>query len=91
MSYALGLAAGKWPALSPWLLAVFVFGPIGQACGTAAVRHAKLAVLAPYRYLRLPLAAAAAFVVFGEAPDLLDILGSLVIVGVLIPPARKCP
>jgi drug/metabolite transporter (DMT)-like permease len=64
---------------SPWLIGLVVLGPAGQYLGILALRHADASMLAPVNYVRLILAGGAAFLVFGEWPDLASILGATVI------------
>jgi drug/metabolite transporter (DMT)-like permease len=75
-----GLAL-PWPLeLSPWLLAIAVFGPLAFYVGQAAIRFADVSVLAPFDYSRLVISAVVAFFVFSEAPNIGSIAGATVIV-----------
>lgn len=66
------------PALWPWLLVVGVTGLSGHYCVTRALRLADAAVVAPMDYLRLPLAAFAGFLFYGEQLDWLVFAGAAV-------------
>nr|WP_294523945.1 DMT family transporter [uncultured Rhodopila sp.] len=65
--------------LSPWMFGLLVFGPVGQYLGILALRYAEVSTLAPCNYIRLVLASAAAFLIFGEAPDGWSIAGASII------------
>ncbi|NKX38394.1 EamA family transporter, partial [Rhodobacteraceae bacterium R_SAG5] len=45
-----------------------------------AMRTGEISVVAPFRYTRLVFAMALGVMVFGERPDLMTILGSVVVV-----------
>jgi drug/metabolite transporter (DMT)-like permease len=45
-----------------------------------AMRTGQIAVIAPFRYTRLVFAMILAVAVFGERPDVLTLIGSLIIV-----------
>ena len=72
-----------WPSLRQWGLfaACITVGVGGFALLVTATRLAEASALAPYRYTRLVFALALAFVVFGERPDALTMLGVALIVG----------
>jgi drug/metabolite transporter (DMT)-like permease len=63
-----------------------VFGVLAYAALTQAMRTGEVGVVTPFRYARLLFALVLGFVVFGERPDALTLLGSAVIVacGVVI-------
>jgi drug/metabolite transporter (DMT)-like permease len=65
--------------VSPWLLGLVLLGPIGQYLGILAVRYADVSALAPYSYVRLVIATAAALLIFGEVPDTLTIVGATIV------------
>src|SRR5579864_4846720 len=73
---------------SPWLIGLLVLGPIGQYLGILALRRADAATLAPMNYARLILAGVAAFLIFGERPDVASILGATVIFASCLPAMR---
>ena len=52
--------------------------------GILAVRYADASMLAPYSYVRLVLAVTGATLAFGEPPDLLSVIGVILIVAACI-------
>ena len=62
------------------LLAATVFGTIAYYSLTVAMRTGEVAVVTPFRYTRLVFALILAVLVFGERPDTLTLLGSLIVV-----------
>jgi drug/metabolite transporter (DMT)-like permease len=68
-------AASLWP----WLAATCIAGPFGMYIGILALRYADASTLAPYTYVRLVLATAGATLAFGEVPDLVSIIGVILI------------
>jgi drug/metabolite transporter (DMT)-like permease len=62
-----------------WLLASGVFGVIGQSCLTRAYRAGEMTVVQPMDFMRMPMAAAVGLVAFGEVPDAMAALGTLVV------------
>jgi drug/metabolite transporter (DMT)-like permease len=82
------LAGTEWPAFSPWLLGVALFGPLAMYCGNLSLRYTALAVVAPYRYLRLPVTAILGALLFAEIPDMASVAGAVIIVAAcLLSPA----
>lgn len=77
------------PALFVWVTptaeqlvfaaALGIAGSAGHFCLTRALTIADATVVVPFDYLRLPLVAAIAYVVFGQAPDLWTWVGGGVI------------
>ncbi len=57
-----------------------LFGVAAYMCLTMAMRTGQIAVIAPFRYTRLVFAMILAVVVFGERPDALTLINSLIIV-----------
>ena len=57
-----------------------LFGVAAYMCLTMAMRTGQIAVIAPFRYARLVFAMILAVAVFGERPDALTLIGSLIIV-----------
>jgi len=75
-----GLAL-PWPLeLTPWLIAIAVFGPLAFYVGQAAIRFADVSVLAPFDYSRLVISAIVAFFAFSEMPNIGSIAGATIIV-----------
>lgn len=70
------------PNLRQWLLLIGCVGvgALGYALLIIATRVAEASSLAPYRYARLVFSLTLAFVVLGERPDLLTLLGAGIIV-----------
>jgi drug/metabolite transporter (DMT)-like permease len=63
----------------PWLPGIFILGPLGMYAGIVAVRHANASVLGPYTLLRLVIGILGGVLVFRELPDMLSILGAVLI------------
>lgn len=67
-----------------WLIATGIVGTAGQWLITRAYQYGEASALAPLDFVRLLLATAAGFIVFGEIPDLVTVLGAgLVVLGTL--------
>ena len=79
LCFSPGLRGVSEMPLSPWLIGLLVLGPAAQYLGILALRHAEASMLAPLNYVRLILAGGAAFLIFGEWPDLASIVGATVI------------
>jgi len=62
------------------VLAATVFGVIAYYALTLAMRTGEVSVVTPYRYTRLVFALIVGFLVFGERPDAMTLLGSAIIV-----------
>jgi drug/metabolite transporter (DMT)-like permease len=63
-----------------WLAIIVTAGPLGMYAGILSLRYADASSLAPYTYGRLVLAMIGATLVFGEAPDVISIMGVLCII-----------
>jgi len=76
-------AAMRWqampPAAWPWLVVIAVCGTYSNFCLTHALRHADATVVVPLDFLRVPLSALAAWLVFSERFDIYTVLGAAVI------------
>lgn len=72
----------QWPSANDfWLLmAMGLFGVAAQTCFLKAYSVGEVTALAPFDYLRLILAGAVGFFVFADIPDLMTILGAMLIV-----------
>ncbi len=74
------------PAVMPdarsaaFVVAAIVCGVAGYYAITAAMRVGEVGVVTPFRYTRLLFALILAFIVFGERPDMLTLVGGGVIV-----------
>jgi len=79
---ALVPALANWvsppPALWPWLLVVGATGLSAHYCMTRALRLADATVVVPMDFLRLPMAAFAGFLFYGETLDWLVLAGATV-------------
>ncbi|WP_041408496.1 DMT family transporter [Shewanella baltica] len=62
------------------ILGAIVFGVMAYNALTIAMRAGDVSVVSPFRYTRLLFALALGILIFGESPDLLTLLGSLLIV-----------
>jgi drug/metabolite transporter (DMT)-like permease len=85
---------GQWHGLTTWLLlvAVGLFGGVGQIGLTASLRFAPIATLAPLDYLQLLYAVLFGWLLFGSQPALTTWAGAgLIIASVLstLPRRRK--
>ena len=66
------------PGLWPWLLVVGATGLSAHYCMTRALRLADATVVVPMDFLRLPMAAFAGFLFYGETLDWLGLAGAAV-------------
>ena len=62
------------------ILGAIVFGVIAYYCLTLAMRTGEISVVTPFRYTRLVFALIIGFLIFGERPDVMTLLGSAIIV-----------
>lgn len=69
--------AAAWP----WLGVIAVCGTYSHYCMAQALRHADTTTVVPIDFLRVPLSALAAWLVFGERFDVFTVLGAVVIFG----------
>lgn len=69
------------PDLWPWLVVIAICGTYSHFCMTHALRHADATTVVPLDFLRVPLTALAAWLVFAERFDVFTILGAAVILG----------
>ena len=76
----------------PWILVIAVCGTYSHYCMTRALQHAEATTIVPMDFLRVPLSALAAWLVYAEAVDLWTVLGAALILGGnalnLLAPAR---
>ena len=72
----------QWPTVFEWLLliGVGVLGALSQMFWIRAFRAGEASAVAPFDYLRLPIAAAIGFVGFSELPTAWTFVGAAVIV-----------
>jgi len=86
--FACGLAVGpalwfwQWPTATEWalLLVVGILGALSQSFWIRSFRAGEASVVAPFDYLRLPLAAAIGAIGFSELPTAWTFAGAGVIV-----------
>ncbi len=82
--FALVPAALDWGPLSwemaPWIALLAAAGFGAQSCMTRAMLVGEASVVMPFDYMRLPIAALAGFLLYGEVPDWLTVLGAAIIV-----------
>ena len=85
----------QWPEGSAWgwLLAVGLFGSLGQLGLTKAYQRAPVTQVSPLGYTSLVFAGLIGFAVWQELPDLIGLLGMLCIVaaGVIVVRERATP
>ncbi|MFP7672019.1 DMT family transporter [Marivita sp. S0852] len=85
--------AAPTPTAFALIMGTAVSGVFAYSALTKAMRTGEVSVVAPFRYSRLLIALAIAFIIFGERPDALTLVGASLIVGsgtyTLIRGARK--
>jgi drug/metabolite transporter (DMT)-like permease len=81
MSLVPALFVWSWPTWGslPWLVVMGAFGTLGHLAITRGFAVAEMSVVLPFDYLRLPVAAAMAYLFFAEVPDRLTFVGTTVI------------
>jgi drug/metabolite transporter (DMT)-like permease len=65
----------------PWLAVIAVCGTYSHFCMAHALRHADATTVVPLDFLRVPLTAIAAWLVFSERFDIFTVIGAAVILG----------
>ena len=75
--------------LWPWIVVMGAAAALGQWGMTQAYAAADATVVLPFDYVRLPMVAVIAYVVFAETPDAMTYLGGLVIAAATIYIARR--
>jgi drug/metabolite transporter (DMT)-like permease len=76
-----GGASWPEPAALGFVAMAAVFGILGYATLTGAMRSGEISVVTPFRYTRLLFALILAAAVLGERPDALTLVGAAIIVG----------
>jgi drug/metabolite transporter (DMT)-like permease len=66
-------------AVWPWVLVIAICGTYSHFCMTQALGHAEATMIVPMDFLRVPLSAAAAWLVYGERIDAFTIGGAAMI------------
>ena len=66
-------------AIWPWLVVIAICGTYSHFCMTHALRHADATTVVPLDFLRVPLTALAAWLVFSERFDVFTVVGAAVI------------
>ena len=76
-SLALALLDWQWPSLEMWALgaALGTLGTLAHICMAHAFSHADASFCMPFDFTRLPIAAAIAYPLFGQLPDLWTLRG----------------
>jgi drug/metabolite transporter (DMT)-like permease len=78
-------SAFHWVTPDPLTLGVLIlgglFGGVGQLLLTEALRNAPVGVIAPFDYTQLVWATLFGFVVWGELPHPLTLIGAVVVAG----------
>ena len=76
------LRAWHWPDFTVYQLLIIcgIASAVGVYLLSQSYRIAHASVVAPFEYLSLPLAIGAGFLLWGELPDLLDYIGSALII-----------
>jgi len=67
------------PTVLPWIVVIAVCGTYSHYCMTRALQHAEATTIVPMDFLRVPLSAAAGWLVYSEAVDLFTVLGAALI------------
>jgi len=82
MSIGPAIYSWQWPTVLEWLLliGVGVLGALSQMFWIRAFRAGEASAVAPFDYLRLPIAATIGFVGFSELPTIWTFVGAAVIV-----------
>jgi drug/metabolite transporter (DMT)-like permease len=66
-------------AIWPWIVVIAICGTYSHFCMTHALRHADATTVVPLDFLRVPLTALAAWLVFSERFDVFTVVGAAVI------------
>ena len=82
MSIGPAIYSWQWPTILEWLLliGVGVLGALSQMFWIRAFRAGEASAVAPFDYLRLPIATTIGFVGFSELPTVWTFVGAIVII-----------
>lgn len=85
------IATWQTPTLTQfaWLFGAGVLGALGQDWLARAYDAAEVTIIAPFDFLRLPVAAVLGFALFDELPDRYSLLGMAVIIAASLYIARR--
>ena len=80
-SFAVALLDWQWPSLEMWAMGAVLgtLGTLAHVCMARAFFHADASFCMPFDFARMPFAAAIAYPLFGQLPDLWTLLGATVI------------
>jgi drug/metabolite transporter (DMT)-like permease len=80
-SFAVALLDWQWPSPAMWAMGAMLgaLGTLAHICMAHAFRYADVSFCMPFDFMRLPIAAAIAYPLFGQLPDLWTIVGAAVI------------
>jgi drug/metabolite transporter (DMT)-like permease len=73
----------------PWIILMGAVATLGQWGMTQAYSSTDATIVLPFDYVRLPMVAIIAFIVFAETPDAMTYLGGIIIAGATIYIARR--
>ncbi len=73
----------------PWIIVMGAIATLGQWGMTQAYAATDATIVLPFDYLRLPMVALIAFIIFAETPDAMTYLGGAIIAGATIYIARR--
>jgi len=77
------------PVQLSWLVGAGILGALGQNFLARSYDAGEIGVVAPFDFVRLPMAALLGFLVFDEIPDAWSVMGTLVIIGASLYIARR--
>ena len=80
-SFAVALLDWQWPSLAMWVMGAVLgaLGTLAHICMAHAFRYADASFCMPFDFARVPFAAAIAYPLFGQLPDLWTLAGAAVI------------
>jgi drug/metabolite transporter (DMT)-like permease len=73
----------------PWIVLMGAIATLGQWGMTQAYAATDATIVLPFDYVRLPMVALIAFIVFSETPDAMTYLGGAIIAGATVYIARR--